>query len=812
MLSNESHVSRPRPPAQSRRASSKSSPPPPYASSFVFPAHRARNSIDTLLGSPVSATFRRLELEQDASSPRISTPVDEEAEWLDDKSREELSSLLARAEGVIKQRETELHRASTFVKTLYEDNVLLKTRHGGLVSRFPSLHKLNSPSLPSTPVSPAGSISESIPRVPASSIRRTRRISIRPDDLAMLSDQNAELLLKLEKLETESASAELSGKRLLAQLQREIETLREDLDRTQLRSQENEEQVKRLKPIETAWKRHVEQKEKQPMVEESVPEESMEEMAVRDFAPGGPLSTTPKKPRRSTSVTDITEPGPATQLASLQSIATALSQSISPMPASHDDNDDDTFFQTAGPSNARSEPELALVSQLLSKIQELEEANTRILHQQNESAGRILAIQQETETMSRLYECLNDPQNELVEEEGSQEEGSSAQRMAPDSTIRFRSFRKTLDSAAQPTPATRPAVDGVSSSHRPRKSVMQLFDFPASPSPLPRGGGNLSVPFHDGQRFSVDSADLQSPSLSSIHLSSRPGTPPGQEFQPLSLQSELGDDWSLGGGPAHHHLRNTSLYAFSEASVPPSPSPNLVSFRSLYAAEMETPGTKNTLQLTVEPPTPANAGMASSSPSVMSSPGFDYARSRRMSQTVRSRTQRWVDGRFTDSVLGPSMSRKVDATLEERAEDHKEEQVQEEEAKEETPKVRKSRSLLAVAVMPRRLTDALDNVVEKFQGHKRGPSTSSTPTSLTFKDADVVKEEEVAAAAEEGEEAGEVQVYGERAPVKGVSKVMVEVWMWLQFGIIIVVFLWAMARKGPKSVLGDAGGRRRARR
>lgn len=498
---------------------------------------------------------------------------------------------------------TELHRASTFVKTLYEDNVLLKTRHGGLVSR--SLHKINSPSLPSSPISPAGSISESIPRVPASSIRRTRRISIRPDDLAMLSDQNSELLLKLEKLETESASAEQSGKRLLAQLQREIETLREDLDRTQLRSQENEEQVKRLKPIETAWKRHVEQKEKQPSTEECVPEESMEEVEVRDFAPGGPLSTTPTKPRRSASVTSITEPGPTTQLASLQSIATALSHSVSPnaasVQASHDD--DDTFFQTAGPSNAPSEPELALVSQLLAKIQELEEANTRILHQQNESAGRILAIQQETETMSRLYECLNDPQNEIVEEEGSQEDED---RQRPDLTIRFRSFRKTMDSVdlrssvlgGEPTPPLRPAVDnhgsfGFSSSHRPRKSVMQLFDFPASPSPLPRAN-NLSVPFNEAlhsQRSSIDSVDLQSPSLSSIHLSSRPSTPPGDSpspYQPMTLQSELGDNWNLSGGLPHHHLRNTSLYNFSEASAPPSPSPNPVSFRSLYTAEMET--------------------------------------------------------------------------------------------------------------------------------------------------------------------------------------------------------------------------------
>jgi len=37
-----------------------------------------------------------------------------------------------------------------------------------------------------------------------------------------------------------------------------------------------------------------------------------------------------------------------------------------------------------------------------------------------------------------------------------------------------------------------------------------------------------------------------------------------------------------------------------------------------------------------------------------------------------------------------------------------------------------------------------------------------------------------------------------------VGGIMLEVWMWLQFAIIMLVFLWAMARKGPKSVLRDA--------
>ena len=33
---------------------------------------------------------------------------------------------------------------------------------------------------------------------------------------------------------------------------------------------------------------------------------------------------------------------------------------------------------------------------------------------------------------------------------------------------------------------------------------------------------------------------------------------------------------------------------------------------------------------------------------------------------------------------------------------------------------------------------------------------------------------------------------------------ILEVWLWLQFAIVVVVFLWAMARRGPKSVLKEA--------
>ena len=45
-------------------------------------------------------------------------------------------------------------------------------------------------------------------------------------------------------------------------------------------------------------------------------------------------------------------------------------------------------------------------------------------------------------------------------------------------------------------------------------------------------------------------------------------------------------------------------------------------------------------------------------------------------------------------------------------------------------------------------------------------------------------------------------------PQGRVTRFIFELWLWLQFAIVILVFLYAMARRGPKSVLEDAERRR----
>ena len=70
-----------------RGKASSGSPPPPYYSTS-----------DSVLGSPLSVTSQLLEASNSGDGPAPQS-------WLLEKSREELSGLLNKAEGIIKSRE-----------------------------------------------------------------------------------------------------------------------------------------------------------------------------------------------------------------------------------------------------------------------------------------------------------------------------------------------------------------------------------------------------------------------------------------------------------------------------------------------------------------------------------------------------------------------------------------------------------------------------------------------------------------------------------------------------------------------------------
>ncbi|KAK0461771.1 uncharacterized protein EV420DRAFT_127453 [Desarmillaria tabescens] len=818
MLANEgSSVSRPRPPAQMRRSHSmfnqKGSPPPPYASSFVFPSQKklSRSSSNTLLGSPVSATFRRIEREAGKA-----VAEEDNMDWLNEKSREELSGLLLKADDIIKKRETELERTSSLCKSLYDDNVSLKSKHQDLFARFPgSLSPAASSSPSPTPLQSPHLYTNSISRSASAQSsksnfystpqtdqprRRVRKVSVRLDDISLLADQNDELLQKIERLETEAASADLAGRRMLRRLEKEISQLREDLEKTQARSQEFEEKAERMAPIEAAWRRKLEQEAKAE-ASHSKSEISEEEEEIRDFAPGGILS----RPSTSSIPDVIPSEGTTPQITALCDAFTGLAfSSVSP-PS------EDSTTQAQEPQ-ARIEPELAIVSQLLAKIQELEEANLRIIRQQSETANKLIAVQQETENMSKVYESLNDSKLEFME--GS-DTTSEKPRLSDDSTIRFKSFRKSLEGDIR-RPTTDDSFINMAGTHKSRKSVMGLFESPErlpTETSSPYKSKGLTTPFktplrHHQHSWSTES-DVHSPTLSSVHFSSSACSTPPQGSGELSpspffedtLQNELGsqfgDDWGLNTG--FHHLRSSSIYDLSQISAPPSPSPVPHNFSSLYSADLDASSREHIhqtpvasmrggsiLQLTLEPPTPDK--------NEDEGPALRRKRSRLMSQTIRSRTTRWVNGRFTDKVLSPPSSA---AQLHPEVPHIEEpEQVAEQETDvETTPRADRRKSLLVAFVpMPRRLSRALDTVVTKFAGHARA-------TEEEFEGSMLQRETSPP-------EQDRMELHVDKATVteksKGFTGILIEVWMWLQFAIIILVFLFAMAKKGPKTIIGDA--------
>jgi hypothetical protein len=246
------------------------------------------------------------------------------------------------------------------------------------------------------------------------------------------------------------------------------------------------------------------------------------------------------------------------------------------------------------------------------------------------------------------------------------------------------------------------------------------------------------------------STGLLSPALSTLSLSSRSqGPDPFDNARPTlqtELENEFGDGWGLNAGD--HVRRSSSLYDFSQTSMPPSPSPSPARLSKAHYSpqEQETPLPSPmpmgnpTMKLSVEPPTPEDHKHSANK---------QTKRYHLMSETIRSRTNRWVDGRFKDPGS---------ASANTRAHTNEEE--------EKTP----------TAPVPHQLVDAFDVAVESFTRQPNGSSLANQKSKA-------------------------------KKP-HGVAALMLEIWLWLQFAIIILVFLWAMAKRGPKSVLGHSGHRR----
>ncbi|EEB96685.1 hypothetical protein MPER_04137 [Moniliophthora perniciosa FA553] len=248
--------------------------------------------------------------------------------------------------------------------------------------------------------------------------RHVRKISVTPYDISLLTDQNTELLLKVEKLEAESAGHELAGRKMLKKMEKEINVLRDELEAVRAKEAQSAQRAKEKE--EAALHRKEEKAKVRMMRSKSGPvhfgqrETDPFGETKKDFAPAGPLS-------------------------SLFSRSTKHAPSYTSISESQEEDSSDTDPLTPTSATSFEDQQREFIAQVLSKMAELEETNSRLESQQADTAARLMAIQMETESLGRLYEGIDD-EVEIVQGEPSPET----------ELLSYKPLRDTLNIKAQP--------------------------------------------------------------------------------------------------------------------------------------------------------------------------------------------------------------------------------------------------------------------------------------------------------------------------------------------------------------------------
>lgn len=693
-------------------------------------------------------------------------------------------------------------------KALFENNLELKNRHKAFLARLPTSPVLSSPK--HSPLHTIISSDVQLPQSPnyysdmsrpssrasscASPVPRHRRISVSPSDLVLLSEENAQLLEKLEKLEAESVHADQAGRKKLRILEKEIQGLREELEKTRARSDEFEAKAKAasmdaaLRNEELSRKRQEREERIRALRGKSV--NDTEDSDIRDFAPGNvatPMRLNPKHQSRRHVSEATFQPSYSDDDVPVLSRKGrhALKRSISQPGFLH------------VPSGMESPTEYALVSQLLLKIKELEETNTQIMEQQEKTTAQLQSVHKDADSIRLAYESLGDAESAQWTSEGEDSDQLSEQE-GMEETVRFSSVRSLSEAASiafsgvmevSVQSSLRQGTIGdcspVVSRTRARKSVVGLFD-PPSISPATTPGHHstpsvhtLTIPGLPPVPFvpQPSRTSSRSPSPTSRESVSGMISPTYEKTLSLpTLDCELGAvfDGTWQGTTGSHHFRSPSLVDLGVTGLHQLGSDDLVSPLMIGVPSLSTPAECNDVGSPTEAFTSAQqtSGLR---------PGTwrgdrtktKYAtaaeRKRRQSETVRMRTNYWSQSRFGGTLLQFDVRQTMDAS------------------RPSTP-------------IPQRLAHAFDAVVGTIGRSNSGNDGSSHEHEPP--------RDEAATAGEDTADSKSASVNTPQQQHRGIVTFVLELWLWLQFAIIIVLFVWAMAKRGPKSVLEGAGKRK----
>ena len=802
MLSDEIRTTpRPKPPAKvrARRTSqastkvsprgkaSSGSPPPPYYSTS-----------DSVLGSPLPVTSQLLEANGGVNAGDGPGPES----WLLEKSREELSGLLSKAEGIIKSREerTSFHAISLYalvlflfpptfkayslfhpnhrssrlkrsavtdvgriytgfgftsqlVKSLHEDNQALKNKYESLVQRIPGASPLTSP---------LGS--------PRSSIVFSRPSSDGSADNTLVRPQSP--IISSTMLSTSTNSSRRKGGRRIsitpaeltqltdqnAELTSQLEGLEKESTKADEAAKRKlgklEREIERLKGDLDNALEEVQQKEKE--IERS--SEAKRQRLERDERL---LALREKQQQQHPQQGVIDFSPPPIPIKRFSRV---------PADGSYDE-------QVSFPSGSYSS-EVDLISQLMDKIRELEEMNQEISEQQNASVKKLKKARIGAEGMRKVYDCFSDDEDVEVEIVDGDEfvdaielppRGPLGSVPEEDPPMRFSSLRRTINEDIHKRLATELSEDELhdhtydETGHahaRSRGTLVGLFD-----SPEGRGKTLPLMDLEDEDSDDMDESLIFSRGVSPIGSPLlMPQDPPNHI---RSLGSELGSEYGAdldGNSTEHRHVRTTSILSLTALIADNSPP-----VRSTYS--------HNTLPIQSSP-TPApkrstgsvrqRSGSIRDRDHPLDTGTLDRNRSQRraklLSQTISARSTRWSDGRLEDMAISTSKPPRVS-----------------------TPSI----------------TDIFKNTVQQVTGSSSNTVVASPQTSQVAE----VNLDKSRERSPDRPAAGETAEGGKKENAKvrtGFVGLLLEVWLWLQFILIILVFIWAMARRGPRNVLKEA--------